>query len=90
MCQPFASCLHDCGRALRFNIMYHPRIKDFFVFIQENLLQYPEGKKKGAVYLSVKAAIECYMNNGSSSNSMKLPYCLKPLFPTLDLIDNLL
>ena len=56
-----------------FDLTYHERVKDFFLFLQEKVMEISsEGyggssgtkgsKKKSASYLSTTSGIECYKN----------------------------
>ena len=55
-----------------FDLTYHDRVKDFFLFLQEKVMEISsEGysgssgkgsKKKSASYLSTTSGIECYKN----------------------------
>lgn len=54
-----------------FNIKYHPRAEDFFLFLFEKVLGMQESgnqrkKKKNASYLSATSAIECYIEENSN------------------------
>ena len=53
-----------------FNIKYHPRAEDFFLFLFEKVLGIQETgnqrkKKKSASYLSATTAIECYIKEAA-------------------------
>ena len=55
-----------------FDISYHDRVKDFFLFLQEKVMEITsegynsgcssKGTKKSASYLSTASGIECYKN----------------------------
>lgn len=51
-----------------FDLTYHDRVKDFFLFLQEKVMDIAsegysgKGSKKSASYLSTTSGIECYKN----------------------------
>jgi hypothetical protein len=54
-----------------FDLSYHDRVKDFFLFLQEKVMEIAsegyssssgKGSKKSASYLSTTSGIECYKN----------------------------
>lgn len=48
-----------------YDIQYHPRLKDFYLFFEENFLNInaPSNFKKSATYLNVNSSIKCYLDD---------------------------
>ena len=47
-----------------FNIEYHHRVKDVFIFLQEKILGFVDDTvKKSSIYLSVSSAIDLYLED---------------------------
>ena len=42
-------------------VFNHPRLKDFFQFLEDKVVGINSGTKKSAVYLNVATAAECYL-----------------------------
>ena len=45
-----------------FNIEYHPRLTDFFIFLEEKIIgMKPSNGKKSPTYLNMTSAVQCFL-----------------------------